>query len=185
MPSYVVGASVGAGLGVLLLGYVWYSYVKRREEEKSKDLRRVDFYAKQVMLVAEAHAEMEKFLQREAALLAERKEQKRLRDLQKRKQSKQKEQYRGSGAYATGPVHPTPPLHTPLSVSDSSSDTNISELHSGEVSSESADHMEAESWESEEDAPESELGSSEFSAFAEEMMCEMDNDSVHTGDNYV
>lgn len=181
MPSYVVGVSVGGGLGALLLCYMWYKYEQHHQEEKAKELRRVDYHAKQAILIAEAHAEMKKFLQREAALLAERKEQKRLEKLHKCHETKQKK-CRGGGAYAVSPVVRVQetPLHVPSRASSRSASTNISSLHTSERS----DDFESESGcEKQISESEQELNSSDYSAFADDLLGEMEANNSRTSDS--
>lgn len=204
MPSYVVGASIGGGLGVLLVGYAWYLYVQHKQEEKEKALRKVAFFAKQAVLVAESHAEIERYLQQEAALKAEKREEKRLRELHKAEKAHRQRQYRGGGAYAVGPMRVPAEAcaHAPQLLSDESSSVVISSLHTSERSAEDyfsnedtgsefqqgsetfeseqgSDHFSSdqEEEEEEEESGGSSLNSSDLSAFADDMMSEIDTDS--------
>ena len=126
-PRYVVGASVGGGLGLLLACYVYYKYVQHVEEEKAKELRKKDYYITQELLVAAAHAEMQRYLQNEAELAAERKRQKAAR----RSERVEDAPRYGAGAYAAGPARDASSSRAPSTTS--SATLVVSSLHSSEL----------------------------------------------------
>jgi len=64
-PLLVVGASVGGGLGTLLIGFILYKVYEHTEEEKARDLRRIEYMKKQALLAEQRDAEIARYIRDE------------------------------------------------------------------------------------------------------------------------
>lgn len=184
LSPYVVGASVGGGLGLLLIGYMFYKYYEADREAKARELRKAEYYRQQAILVALARAETAKFIQEEkdrmVAVRLEREERRAQKHLQP-------SSGRSGGAHAVTPTRGAHATSTALTnrlqqaPSDSStSSVLVSSLHSSDMSylsNQSTDSVadddvqNAESWESESVMEGgSEYYSSDLSDVVDEMM---------------
>lgn len=204
LPRYVVGACVGGGLFFLLVGYALYKYHELNEEEKQKDLRRIDYYVKQAALCDKANAEWTEYVRRDAELAAERKAIKARKEERRAARAAQGHSPPRGGAYAFGPVRSPPPLPAPMRPDSASSADSVvmSSLHSSELSHtgeylEEDPHTQSQSqsgsWESAmEEGSRSATHSSEYSDFMNEIMDEaseagvedeavLASDSEHSG----
>lgn len=92
MPPYAVGAAVGGGLALLLIGCVLYRHGRNSQEAKDRELRKIEYFAQQAALAEQARRELNEFIQSEKAKTAARKAPKRA------------EQCRQGGACAFGDV---------------------------------------------------------------------------------
>jgi hypothetical protein len=188
LPRYVVGACVGGGLLLLLVSYALYKYHEHNEEEKQKDLRRIDYYVKQAALCDKADAEWAEYVRRDAELTAERKANKARKEDRRAARAAQERSPPCGGAYAFGPVRSPPLLPAPMrpdSVSSADS-VVVSSLHTSELSH-AGEYLEedphtqsqSESWESVmEEGSRSATHSSEYSDFVNEIMDEASEASV-------
>lgn len=79
MPPYVVGASVGGGLGMLLVGYLLYRYYEDVENNKLREERKAEYYRQQAILAEQARAETAKHVEEKERKKAAKKAQKALR----------------------------------------------------------------------------------------------------------
>jgi len=134
----VVGASVGAGLGLLLVGYVVFRYVEQNRESKAREVRKAEYFRQQAILVEQTRAETAKYIQEENDRIAAIKLEKeiwRVDRLTARRNISSGAHISSGGAYATSPVHhmcAAPQQHH--SSAESSSSVNVSTLHSSELS---------------------------------------------------
>ena len=135
MPKYVVGASVGSGLGLLLLGYVLYRHYEDKEEAKARDVRKAEYFRQQTLIAEAARAETAKYIEEENKRISAKRAEK--LHINKSK-NKGKQSRSGGGAFAAGPelekgasLSPVPSSAGSAGSANSSS-YNLSSLHSSE-----------------------------------------------------
>ena len=135
MPPYVVGASVGGGLALLLVCGVVYQYYQSDKEAKARELRKTEYYRQQALIAEQARIEREKFLQeQERRVVAKKASQNKVN----KNDTKQQRAHGAHGAQAVSTIADEeeagymPPLHITPSYNSSSSSFDISPLHSSE-----------------------------------------------------
>ena len=132
MPKYVVGASVGSGLGLLLLGYVLYRYYEDKEEAKARDVRKAEYFRQQTLIAEAARAETAKYIEEENKRISAKRAEK--LHINKSK-NKGKQSRSGGGAFAAGSELENGASLSPVpssAGSANSSSYNLSSLHSSE-----------------------------------------------------
>jgi len=103
LPSFVVGASIGSGLGVLVIGYALYKYMQRRDELQGRVRRMKVYFTEQAALVESARRAREAELARDAARAADRTAERAARRIERNERMAGVAERRNVGAYMNAP----------------------------------------------------------------------------------
>lgn len=180
--SDVVGASVGAGLGLLFLCYVAYRVRDHIESDKQREGRKDEYFKKQAALVDASRAEWAAYAERERVVEDERKEKRRRKAAAKSAEGIQ------SGAYFnTETAYSARSLPGSSRASSSAYNmSNLSSLHSSELHS--RDHSQSNLHTNEQGSEHSssrssgDIHSSQYSAFLADMVDSDGSGSSSDGD---